>query len=86
MSCPPLTDAEKTAIRARITKLEAAYDAIMSGTAIRKFVDQNGESVEYSATNATSLLKLINDLKAMLDCTFAKRYKPRPMGFIFPRQ
>lgn len=86
MSCQPLTADEKAAIRARITRLEASYDAIMSGTAIRRFVDQNGETVEYNAANAANLLRLINDLKAMVDCTFSKQYRPRPVGFIFPRQ
>jgi hypothetical protein len=86
MACQPLTADEKAAIRARITRLEASYDAIMSGTAIRRFVDQNGETVEYNAANAANLLKLINDLKAMVDCTFSKQYRPRPVGFIFPRQ
>lgn len=86
MSCPPLTAQEKAAIKLRITKLEAAYDAIMSGTAIKKFVDQNGEQVEYTTANSAKLLSLINELKAMVDCTFARGYKPRPMGFVFPRQ
>jgi len=86
MTCLTLTEAEKTAIRARITRLEAAYDDLMSGKAIRRFVDQNGETVEYSTANAVNLLKLINDLKAMVNCTFAKTYKPRPVGFVFPRQ
>lgn len=85
MACQPLTDSEKAAIRTRIARLEAAYDALMSGTAIRRFVDQNGETVEYTTANAASLLRLINELKAMVDCTFARQYKPRPVGFIFPR-
>lgn len=86
MSCQPLTAEEKIAIRARITRLEAAYDALMSGTAIRRFVDQNGETVEYTTANSANLLKLINDLKAMVDCTFSRQYRPRPVGFVFPRQ
>ncbi len=86
MSCPPLTPDERLALKLRIAKLEASYDAIMSGTAIKKFVDQNGEQVEYTTANAGNLLSYINSLKAMLDCGFARRYKPRPVGFIFPRQ
>ena len=27
-----------------------------------------------------------SELKAMIDCQFARRYKPRPVGFLFPRQ
>lgn len=86
MSCQPLTPEERAAIKARITRLEASYDAIMTGRAVKKFVDQNGEQVEYTTANAGNLLKLINELKAMVDCTFARGYKPRPMGFLFPRQ
>lgn len=86
MSCPPLTDAEKAAIKARITKLEAAYDAILSGTSIEEFVDQNGEKVRYGKANISGLLKHINELRAMIDCGFARAYRPRPMGFVFPRQ
>lgn len=85
MACVTLTDSEKAAIRARIVRLEAAYDDIMSGKAVKRFVDQNGESVEYNTANAAALLKLINDLKAKVDCTFSKQYKARPVGFIFPR-
>lgn len=85
MSCQPLTPEEKAAIKARIIRLEADYDAIMSGRAVKKFVDQNGEQVEYTTANSTKLLALINDLKAMVNCEFARKYKPRPMGFLFPR-
>ncbi len=85
MNCNTLTPAERAAIQARIVKLEASYDAIMSGTAVKRFVDQNGEQVEYTAANASSLLALINQLKAMIDPCFARNYRPRPIGFVFPR-
>jgi len=85
MNCNTLTAAEIAAIKVRIAKLEAAYDAIMSGTGIKRFVDQNGEQVEYTTANAANLLALINSLKAMIDCGFARSYKPRPIGFVFPR-
>lgn len=86
MSCQPLTPTERAAIKARIAKLEAAYDDIISGKAVKRFVDQNGEQVEYTAANAAKLLSFINELKAMIDCAFSMRYKPRPVGFVFPRQ
>lgn len=85
MSCQPLTEQERAAIKARITKLEAAYDELISGQAIKKFVDQNGEQVEYSVANSSKLLDLINQLKAMIDCSFRRRYQPKPIGFVFPR-
>lgn len=85
MSSKPLSAEERAALKVRITKLEAAYDDIMTGKAVKRFVDQNGESVEYTAANAGKLLAFINELKALLDCSFARRYRPRPMGFLFPR-
>lgn len=86
MSCKTLTPSEIAAIRIRIAKLEAQYDAIMAGTAVKKFVDQNGEQVEYTTANSAKLLAFINELRAMVDCNFARGYKPRPIGFVFPRQ
>lgn len=85
MQCNTLTPEEIVAIKARIVKLEAAYDAIMSGTAVKRFVDQNGEQVEYTTANAGTLLAFINSLRAKIDGCFARGYKPRPMGFVFPR-
>ena len=86
MSCPPLTTEERSAIQARIVNLQAAYASLISGTAVRRFVDQNGEQVEYTVANIAKLDALIKSLKAMVDCSFARAYRPRPMGFVFPRQ
>lgn len=80
-----LTPTEIAAIRVRITKLESQYDDLLSGKAIRRFVDQNGEQVEYTAANVSRLLAFINELKAMVDCNFKRTYKARPIGFLFPR-
>jgi uncharacterized protein (DUF885 family) len=86
MNCNTLTPDEIASIKARIVKLEASYDALMSGGAIKRFVDQNGEQVEYTAASASGLLAYINSLKAQIDACFARGYKPRPIGFVFPRQ
>ena len=86
MGCTPLTEAEKAALRIRIASLEKQYDDLLSGRAVKRFVDQNGEQVEYTTANTDRLLAYIQSLKADLNCAFAKRYKARPMGFIFPRQ
>jgi hypothetical protein len=80
-----LTPSEVAAIRVRITKLETQYDLIVSGQQPRVYVDQNGERVEYSVANIAKLTELINELKAMIDPTFNRRYRPRPVSFIFPR-
>lgn len=85
MLCNTLTPQEKAAIRVRIRTLEAAYDRLVSGEAVVEFTDQNNERVRYTTANQSKLLELINALKAMVDCNFARRYRPRPIGFIFPR-
>lgn len=85
MSSTTLTPTEIAAIKVRIAKLETAYDDILSGRAVKRFVDQNGEQVEYTTANAARLLAFINELKSMIDCSFKRRYKPRPVGFVFPR-
>lgn len=82
----PLTPTEVAAVKAKIARLEVVHESLMTGTAIKRFVDQNGEQVEYTAANATKLLAYINELKAMISPQFARRFRPRPVGFIFPRQ
>jgi hypothetical protein len=86
MSCQTLTPEEKIAIKAKIVRLEAAYDDLLSGKAIKRFVDQNGEQVEYTPANADKLLAYIKQLTALVNPQFARCFKPRPIGFIFPRQ
>lgn len=44
-----------------------AYHKLMTGTATRVFVDQNGERVEFAVANAPRLYNYIQDLKAKLD-------------------
>ena len=85
MSSEQLSSAEKAALKIKIAKLEQNYEDIISGRAVKRFVDQNGEQVEYTAANSSKLLDYINALKAKVDCSFAKRFRPRPIGFLFPR-
>lgn len=78
-----LTEAERTLYRQRLIKAEKAYDDLMTGKAVKKFVDQNGESVEYSQANSTKLSAYIEELKQLLDCGRKRRMQPRPLGFLF---
>lgn len=78
-----LSEAEKVIIRQRLTKAEKAYDELMTGKAVKKFVDQNGEQVEYTPANATRLSDYIEELKQLLDPRRAKARQPRPLGFLF---
>ena len=86
MICPPLeTPEQRAALRLRIAKLETIYDELTSGTAVKRFEDQNGEKIEYSTANLTLLRQRIIDLTGCLDPTVARAYRSRPIGFIFPR-
>ncbi len=78
-----LSEAEKAVYRQRLVKAEKAYDELMTGKAVKKFVDQNGESVEYSQANATKLSDYIEELKQLLDPRRARSRQPRPLGFVF---
>lgn len=80
---PQLTDAERALARQRLTKAEIAYDLIMTGKAVKRFVDQNGETVEYSAANITKLEAYIQSLKDLLNPMAALCRRPRAIGFIF---
>lgn len=78
-----LTDAEKTVYRERLRKAEIAYDALMTGKSVKRFVDQNGETVEYTSANADRLAAYIESLKQLLDCNRARARALRPLRFFF---
>ncbi len=79
-----MTEIEEALIRSRLVKAETAYEAIMTGTSVKKFVDQNGESVEYSATNILKLEEYIQSLKDQLNPCAGFRRRMRPaIGFTF---
>ncbi len=46
-----------------IAEAEAAYHKLVTGQAVRVYVDQNGERVEYAMANAGRLLAYIQNLK-----------------------
>jgi hypothetical protein len=65
-------------------KLQQARDArhrLLTGTQVRVFVDQNGERVEYTATNIARLEAYIAELEALLAGSTA--LVRRPLGFFF---
>ena len=80
---PPLTDAERDLYQLRLTNAEKAYDALVTGKAVRRTIDQNGESVEFTPANIARLSAYIRDLREALNPTLAARSRPRPIGFIF---
>jgi hypothetical protein len=78
-----LTDAERTLYRQRLVKAEKAYDEILTGKAVKRFVDQNGETVEYATANISKLADYIESLKQLLDCGRARAMRSRPLRFLF---
>lgn len=66
-----LTAAERATLTTRLEEAEAAYHSVLMGRSARVFVDQNGERIEYTASNATRLAAYIAELKRQLDCTTA---------------
>lgn len=80
---PPLADLERTLYQTRLTNAEAAYDQLVTGKAVRRTIDQNGESVEFTVANLATLSGYIRALREALSPTLARMAAPRPIGFIF---
>jgi hypothetical protein len=78
-----MTEAERILIRTRLTKAETAYDELLTGKAVKRFVDQNGETVEYTVANAEKLEDYIQSLKDCLNPIAAAFRRPRAIGFTF---
>lgn len=79
-----MTDAELTVLTDKITAAENAYHSLMVGTMARVFVDQNGERVEFTATNRSQLYAYIAELKSLLPSASGgtPRYG-RPIRYLF---
>lgn len=63
-----------------LTEAQDARHAILTGKAVSKFVDQNGEQVEYSKINLGALDGYIRSLQAP---DVLRTSWPRPIGFYF---
>jgi hypothetical protein len=73
----PLTTAQKLA------EAEQAYHEIITGVAVSRYVDQNGESVSYSKANAKDLLAYIAYLKNLLAEEAGATAHRGPLRFVF---
>lgn len=79
--------ADCTDTQTKLTQAEAAYHDLMMGKSVRKWVDQNGESVEYSRGNTGQLLSYIQQLKDQLaDCQGITAAYRGPIRFLFGRR
>lgn len=72
-----LTDIERATYTTRLAEAEQAYHDYRMGNSARVFVDQNGERVEYAATNINGLRAYILELKGLLGL---------PSGIVGPMQ
>ena len=67
-----LSTAERVVITARLAEAQKAYHSLQIGTSARVVVDQNGERVEFTATNSTKLKAYIQELQDLLACKSTK--------------
>lgn len=74
-----LTTAEKLA------EAKAARHAILTGTSVTRFIDQNGESVQYQMANIDKLEAYIAELEALLNPAATPPYRG-PIKFTFGRR
>ena len=69
---------------ANLADAKAAYHSLMTGTKARVIVDQNGQRVEFTSANATTLNVYIARLEAMCGCCVGNIAMPSgPAQFLF---
>lgn len=69
---------------ADLVAARAALKKLLLGQQVRVFVDQNGERVEYTATNLQALKDWITALDAVCGPNAASNTLPqRPLGYTF---
>ena len=61
-----LDPAYRALLEERLRDAEKKYHALMTGSQVKVFVDQNGERMEYNAASALQLGKYIAELKRQL--------------------
>lgn len=65
----------------QLEEAKAARHKLVTGQLARVFMDQNGERVEFVATNIAQLDAYIQKLEALANPSTYRA--PRPIGFIF---
>ena len=68
-------------VEQRLKEAEQAYHDLNTGSAVKVFVDQNGERVEYSTVKKADLQRYIMELRAQIAPIAISI--PRPLGFFF---
>jgi hypothetical protein len=78
-----LTETERLLYQTRLDDARKKRHDIITGTAVRRFIDQNGETVEYSQANLGALDRYIDELVGLLNPAIAAYNRKRPIGFTF---
>jgi hypothetical protein len=78
-----LTEAERGIYETRLKQARQARHDIVTGNGVKRFVDQNGETVEYQAANLQKLEDYIAELEGILNPALRVGRARRPLGFIF---
>lgn len=69
----------------KLDEARQAYHEIVTGQAAYRFVDQNGEQIQYTKANAAALLAYIRQLEQELAYPGQKLYRG-PLRFTFGRR
>jgi len=77
----PSNEQGRQILLTRLTAAETAYHELMTGDAVRRTVDQNGEQVEFTRSSASLLQTYITALREALKPATARGH--RPIGFTF---
>lgn len=76
--------ADLALLQTRLAEAQQAEHEIMTGQNVRRFIDQNGESVEYSRANINQLQNYIRKLQQQIrDCQNAVEAYRGPIKFRF---
>lgn len=67
----------------KLAEAQAAYHKLQTGQSARVVVDQNGERVEFTSVNRTSLYNYILELQGMIDNSLTTPTPRRPARFFF---
>ena len=78
-----LTPAEREIVTTQLADARSAYHSLMTGTAARVVVDQNGERVEFAVANRGALAAYILELEGKLALVSAAYRVSPPAMFFF---
>lgn len=80
--CGSLTPEQTATLQRRLAQAEEAYHTLQMGGAVASFTDQNGERVEYRASNRTQLIAYISNLRRQLGMAPMCGVVGSPVGFV----